>query len=89
MGGDPRLHDRYWLAGEAAKRSAGAIGRDLGVTVDTVLRAMRLHNLPVRFATAPRKPLCSELEDREWLSAQHEQRTAAEIAAVVGVATSR
>jgi transposase len=88
MGGDPRLHDRDWLDGEAAERSARAIGRDLGVTADTVLRAMRLHNIPVQFATAPHKSRRPELDDREWLSAQYEQRTAAQIGASLGVAVS-
>ena len=43
-----------WPAKQPSAARA-AIGRDLGVTADTVLRAMRLHNIPVRFATAPRK----------------------------------
>ena len=88
MGGDPRLEDHEWLAGEAATRSARAIARELGVSADAVRRAMRLQNIPVRFATSPRTRTRPELEDREWLRAQYEQRTAVEIGASVGVAAS-
>ena len=82
------LDDAQWLAGECESRSASSIARELGVAPDTVLRAMRLHGIPVRFATSQRPTPRAELDDASWLAERHERMTPAAVADELGVAES-
>jgi hypothetical protein len=81
-----RLDDADWLARECETRSARSIARELGVAPDTVLRAMRIHDIPVRFATSQRRPPRAELDDPAWLAERHDRMTPGSIADELGVA---
>ena len=80
------LDDADWLAEQCETRSASSIARELGVAPDTVLRAMRLHQIPVRFATSKRHPVRPELDDAEWLADRYAQGSVRAIADELGVA---
>ena len=82
------LHDIDWLADQCESRSASSIARELGVATETVLRAMRLHKIPVRFATSERRPLRPELDDADWLADRYAGTAVGVIAKELGVAES-
>lgn len=83
------LEDAGWLAEQSATRSASSIARELGVAPGTVLRALRLHGIPIRSGTALRRATRRpELDDAEWLTEHYSRMSAEAIAAELGVAPS-
>lgn len=83
-----RLGDTEWLREQCETRSASSIARELGVAPETVLRAMRLHGIPVRHARSHRPRLRPELNDPVWLAERHDRMPPAAIADELGVADS-
>jgi hypothetical protein len=82
------LSDRSWLVEEATHRTATEIARELGCAPGTVLRAMRLHGIPVNAARGGRRSTQVELDDRVWLAHRYRNASAPMIAKELGVAPS-
>lgn len=84
------LSDVAWLTEQCATRSAYSLARELGVSGNTVLRAMRIHGIPARIGTSPRQPdPVVALEDPVWLAEQYAHKSAETIGAELGLYSSR
>lgn len=80
-----RLTDRAWLAEQAEMRTATVIAHELGCSPGTVLRAMRLHVMPVRSGVNTRRISRSELDDVQWLRDRYAAASVQTIATELGL----
>jgi transposase-like protein len=85
----PLLADRDWLASQYTHSTAAGIARTIGIDADTVMRALRLHQIrlhtPAETQGMSRRP---ELDNADWLRQNYVTRSIASIARQLDVSES-